>query len=292
MNRDSRNLLAQTTTLFYNDRTMRKVLNAAYTLVDLLVVIAIISILAALLLPAFARAKTDSFKSGAISNAKQIGIAHAMYLDDNDDRYVLYFAGFLPNDPSGRKYYPPLSYWPQTISPYIQDIHIEAGNRQALIQDLSHIFVDPVKGFGRQDPKQWDLGNISSWGLSDDVCQWRGPVGTAVSFCSINASQVSGPSTCLLLVETWDEYSPTHDLAGSAFASSYFDYGGTKFNGAQRFLDSPYEASYKKTSEAQEPDPKGRNITVFCDGHVKALATSTLTHDSTFWSTTGNGLWP
>jgi len=271
---------------------MGKTSTSAFTLIELLVTIAIIGILAALLFPVFAQAKREAYMSTAVSNAKQIGLAQLMYLEDNDDQFVLYFSGFLPNDPSGQSYYPPLSYWPQTISLYIQAAKVEQGNQQALIQDLSKVFVDPVKGFIKQDPNQWKLGNISSWGYSDDICQWRGPTGFATSYFSINGSQVADAPNCLLLTETWDEYSPTHTLAGSAFASSYFDYASTPLNGAQRFLDSPYAASYKKTSEGQEPDPRGRNVTVFCDGHVKAMVTSSLTHAATFWSASGTGNWP
>lgn len=59
----------------------------AFTLIELLVVIAIIAILAALLFPVFTRAKAAAWDAGAISNAKQLGIAFQLYLDDNDDTY-------------------------------------------------------------------------------------------------------------------------------------------------------------------------------------------------------------
>ncbi|MDQ2985886.1 MAG: prepilin-type N-terminal cleavage/methylation domain-containing protein [Armatimonadota bacterium] len=60
--------------------------NRAFTLIELLIVIAIIAILAAVLFPVFSRAKEAARKSGCISNLRQLGYAFAMYLSENDDR--------------------------------------------------------------------------------------------------------------------------------------------------------------------------------------------------------------
>jgi prepilin-type N-terminal cleavage/methylation domain-containing protein/prepilin-type processing-associated H-X9-DG protein len=61
----------------------------AFTLIEMLVVIAIVAVLAALLFPVFSRAKEAAKKSSCLSNLHQLGTAAALYMGDADDRFPL-----------------------------------------------------------------------------------------------------------------------------------------------------------------------------------------------------------
>jgi prepilin-type N-terminal cleavage/methylation domain-containing protein/prepilin-type processing-associated H-X9-DG protein len=69
-------------------------LPAAFTLVELLVVIAIIALLMALLLPALERARENAKRAICLNNLHQLTLAWNMYADDNDDRLVNGAMGF------------------------------------------------------------------------------------------------------------------------------------------------------------------------------------------------------
>ncbi len=62
---------------------------AALTLVEAVVIIFILSVLAAMLLPALAAAKRKTSRIGCVNNLKQIGLAFRIWSGDNGDKYPM-----------------------------------------------------------------------------------------------------------------------------------------------------------------------------------------------------------
>src|SRR3982750_2052617 len=84
-----------------------------FTLLELLVVIAIIPILAAILFPAFARARENARRASCQSNLKQLGLGVMQYVQDYDEKFPLYAAD---NDKARG--------WAVLLQPYVRSTQI------------------------------------------------------------------------------------------------------------------------------------------------------------------------
>lgn len=88
----------------------------AFTLVEVLVVVAIIALLAAILFPVFSRARENGRRASCQSNLKQIALGITQYTQDYDEYFPIDFTGFPPN--------PPPYGWGDRVQPYIKNLQV------------------------------------------------------------------------------------------------------------------------------------------------------------------------
>ncbi|HEV2692550.1 MAG TPA: prepilin-type N-terminal cleavage/methylation domain-containing protein [Verrucomicrobiae bacterium] len=176
--------------------------NAGFTLIELLVVIAIIAILAAMLLPALARAKEKAKQTYCINNERQMAICFQLYTSDYSENYPIHdgwaaLGGQRPATPviiglaatyGGQEY--------ETNRPL---------NAYSKVYDLFHCPADKGDSLNANVKSCWDAwGNsyLVEWNYDDDgVVAVTGSKGKYLPpSASIKASRVGlRPSTKILL---------------------------------------------------------------------------------------------
>ena len=138
---------------------------SGFTLVELLVVIAVIAILAALLLPSLSRAKERALTTVCLSNCRQMSIAVANYVSDY--RAYPYYSVAYNNLGSTDN-----SYWQELLQPY-SSVTWDKGISQGQADFRSRLYLCPSYArlsllYG--DTTMWDLAHhFGSYGYN-----WRG----------------------------------------------------------------------------------------------------------------------
>ncbi len=155
-----------------------------FTLIELLVVIAIIAILAAMLLPALAKAKAKATRTGCANNMKNWGYATVMYEGEFRDRFPLF------GEDSGD--YTKL-FWFELLAPYVAR-QAKLGNGQFTTDQLyllDGLRKCPGGSFG---PAPFS-GNTPAPGTNWNCyigCQF-GRYGDPVTVGTLNYKGISGP---------------------------------------------------------------------------------------------------
>ena len=139
---------------------------SGFTLVELLVVIAMIAILAALLFPVFAEVRERARQTACLSNLKQIGMAVAPYADDNNDMYPLGSLLLVPGQ-DGK--------WDRMPTTCCGDIaKLSVAARLVPYTRSTQVFFDPSDPRGDRVTGYWDpkIARVSytfNWGVSSGV---------------------------------------------------------------------------------------------------------------------------
>lgn len=221
----------------------------AFTLIELLVVIAIIAILAAILFPVFAQAKFAAKKTVDLSNAKEIGIANYLYLNDYDDTMPTFFA--YNSDPT--IYNPPIHHGTEVLLlTYMQ-------NKQ--------IFGSPLDTGGPYLPE--DPGP-----LAKGATTYYQAYGTSYRFDHCNFSTVANYSsennyfytTSSIVNFTQVQYPAETRMIRLEMMGFFKNTNGTQCN--TYGYDCPPPNNY-----FQDWDPTGGTL-IYVDSHAKHCATS------------------
>jgi prepilin-type N-terminal cleavage/methylation domain-containing protein/prepilin-type processing-associated H-X9-DG protein len=94
----------------------RKPWGGGFTLMELLVVLAVIATLAGLLLPALAQVQERARQTTCLSHLQQLSKAHLLYLQDWDERFPDWR---MPAPPRPHPF-GPLRFWPEFLAPYLR----------------------------------------------------------------------------------------------------------------------------------------------------------------------------
>lgn len=184
----------------------------AFTLIELLIVMAILAILAGILLPVIASAKLAAVRTVSLSNVKQIGMSCLMYADDNDDGLPLYANGDLANLENANH---PADTWVWQTQPYMKSM---APLIDPLMGDPHGIYN------GGAEATRWAQNLYPDYGLNYVFLAplMRNPVtGRCRDSASVRASGAAHPSSTIFFITT---YTPNED-GNYVPTGGYSDYG-------------------------------------------------------------------
>src|SRR4051812_14467628 len=248
---------------------------AAFTLVELLVVIGIVALLLSILLPALARARQVARQTKCLSNLRQIGLADAMYVAQSKDWHTPGYWGF--SVPGGGWPYAPPPLPPTTPRKWWFENELFAADLGggAPVLGLYHAELmcpDAPLSFERARPEGLPLHN--SYGMN--YTQLPGiTLATAPTYWNaFRRSEVRSPSQKIFFTD----------------ATSEHVYVADGYNGSTRYFDPYYGERHEapdKTNILAYRHRRGANVLYF-DGHAQWMPEGALKYDPTLPATLKN----
>lgn len=232
-----------------------------FTLIELLVVIAIIAILAAILFPAFARARENARRASCQSNLKQMALSVVQYAQDYDEKFPLVYQ---------LKVVPYHEGWAQVLQPYLKSVQILQCPSESHAQNLV-----PDAGGGR------DTG-FCDYFYNHNLGPYSSAAGVTTGY-SVSLAQVS--NTALVVMNGDGGWGRDYQFANCYDTSSCGapNQGGNgdvppglyTAGGPDGSID---DAAEWAASGIMRRHLEGANYS-FVDGHVKWLKQDALTYD-------------
>ena len=237
---------------------MKTSASRAFTLIELLVVIAIIAILAAMLLPALAKAKAKAKTVHCASNMKNWGYATVMYMNDYQDRLPPF--GDLSTDYTK-------DFWHMKLAPYVArrtQQGVMFGNTDAYTNQLRMCpggsFSAPPFFKGIWSPTTWNCWIGANFGAYDNPLS--GPFYYTDNRPSLKASRIKKPADAMMFMDTM-----THYVYSPVEVNYYF---ALDMNGDGKRDTMPQYPEVAFNNGCPTIHSSGANVTLL-DGHVERV---------------------
>jgi prepilin-type N-terminal cleavage/methylation domain-containing protein/prepilin-type processing-associated H-X9-DG protein len=226
-----------------------------FTLIELLVVIAIIAILAALLLPALARAKEKARQINCLSNAGQLALSVMMYVDDHEDAFPPSADYSIPTSNPER-------IWTAKVLPYVQN---------------TKVFSCPSAP-NRAVPSNWAERGAGTIGYTTATAY--DPAHSEGFDTLTRTSMIESPTLAPLFGDT------PNGPAGTNYRGFTFDPYNGQPNTSDPRLGTPLVSSHDLVKELPSLPPSalkpllarhsGLAVLLFADGHAGAYTAATI----------------
>ena len=182
-----------------------------FTLIELLLVISIMAILAALLLPVLSKAKAITRQTVCKGQLKQIGLAYSMYSDDYDEALCVTKDSLYPGGQGTR-------YWFVRLAPYVNEkIRIYAGSYYYLNDGVypgKGLFYCPEMTRANYDQPVYGM---YKYGIGGEV------YGSFMGYRKLR--DIKSPSVQILITDSWALGRAAYQTgATSDFGSYVIDY--------------------------------------------------------------------